>query len=343
MLVVLALGLSVAARPLERLALLAALVWLAVRAPVGPALGLQPLFSPATFFRPLLGPALGLAGVLALAGILLTVGGVWLWRQRLPRRWYGLALGGALLLVSPYLISSLGRGITPPADGVSIGLWLSWQLALWSPRPRSSCRPPRCSAGTRRNAGGWWHIAAGRRIALAASVIGVLVWSPRGGWPDWYTFLWTPALLLVTLPGPRWAAITGIALVAGSSSALVTWGAELAGRVQVAQRDVARLGNEPDPLAVPLLERFGEQLRRGPRRPRAPRRCTPSGTARRSARRAIRRTSRSGRRGRAGGRAGARLARSAAVAALDDGAWPAPRRHRSGCRRCFGCRACTTC
>ena len=131
-------------------------------------------------------------------------------------------------------------------------------------------------------------------IALAASVIGVLVWSPRGGWPDWYTFLWTPALLLVTLPGPRWAAISGIALVAGSSSALVTWGAELAGRVQVAQRDVARLGDEPDPLAVPLLERFGEAGSPLAAARRAPPRCTRCGTARRSGRRAIRRTWRSG-------------------------------------------------
>ncbi|HUR95566.1 MAG TPA: ATP-binding protein [Gemmatimonadales bacterium] len=263
-LVVLGLALSVASRPLERLALLAAIVWLPVRAPVGPALGLQPLFSPATFFRALLGPLSGSAGVLALAGILLTVGGVWLWRIRLPRRGAGVAIGFALLLVAPYLISSLGRGITPPADGVPIGLWLSWQLALMV--SAAACIVP--TAALFRGRGGepdarrWWPIALGVAIALGASVVGILVWSPRGGWPDWYTFLWTPALLLVTLPAPRWAVITGIALVSGSSSALVTWGAVQAGRVQVAQRDVARLGGEPDPLAVPLLERFGEQLRR---------------------------------------------------------------------------------
>jgi len=261
-LLVLALGLSVAARPVERMALLAALLWLAVRAPVGPALGLQPLFSPGTFFRPLLGPLSGSAGVLALAGILLTIGGVWLWRQRLPRRRYGVALGGALLLISPYLISSLGRGITPPADGVSIGLWLIWHLALLVSASALIVPTAALFRGQEAEGRAWWHIALGVGIALAAAVIGVLVWSPRGGWPDWYTFLWTPALLLVTLPAPRWAAITGIALVAGSSSALVTWGAELAGRVQVAQRDVARLGDEPDPLAVPLLERFGDELQR---------------------------------------------------------------------------------
>jgi signal transduction histidine kinase len=104
-----------------------------------------------------------------------------------------------------------------------------------------------------------WRIVLGVAIAFAAALVGVLVWSPRGGWPDWYTFLWAPALLLVTLPAPRWHVISGIALVAGSSAALVTWGAELSGRLQVVQRDIARLGAEPDPLALPLLERLGEQ------------------------------------------------------------------------------------
>ena len=198
--------------------------------------------------------------MLALAGTLLMTAGVWLWRQRLPRRWYGLVVGGVLLLGAPYVISSLGRGITPPAAGVSVGLWLTWQIALLV--AASALLVPtaalfRGSGPVKKTS---WRIGGGVAIAFAAALIGVLVWSPRGGWPDWYTFLWTPALLLVTLPAPRWAVIGGIALVAGSSAALVTWGAELAGKVQVAQRDVARLGSESDPLAVPLLERFADQV-----------------------------------------------------------------------------------
>ncbi len=254
------IALSLTARPVERFAVLGGLLWLAVRAPVGGALDLQPFFSPATFFRPLLGPLSGSAGALALAGALSTIAGVWLWRQRMPRRWYGVALGSALLLVSPYLISSLGRGITPPAGGVSVGLWLSWHLAILV--SAAALIVPTAAlfrgAGPENPSAG--RIAVGVAIAVAAATVGVLVWSPRGGWPDWYTFLWTPALLLVALPAPRWATISGIALVAGSSAALVTWGAELAGKIQVAQRDIARLGIEPDPLAVPLLERFGEEV-----------------------------------------------------------------------------------
>ena len=260
-LVTVAFALSLAVHPAHRFALLTAVLWLAVRSPIGPALGVQPLFSPATFFRPLLGPLSSSAGVLALAGTLLTIAGVWLWRLRLPRRWPGVVVGLVLLFAAPYLISSLGRGITPPANGVSVSLWLTWQLAILV--SASALLVPtaallRGSGAESRNSA---RIAAGVTLAAAAAVIGVLVWSPRGGWPDWYTFLWTPALLLVTLPAPRMAAIAGIALVAGSSAALVTWGAELAGKIQVAQRDIARLGLEPDPLAVPLLERFGEHVR----------------------------------------------------------------------------------
>ena len=259
------LGLSLAQAPLERFLLLGLVLWLAARAPIGTALGLQPLFSPATFYRPLLGPLSASAGVLALAGILLTMAGVWLWRRRLPRRWYGVLLGAVLLLVSPYLISHLGKGITPPAGGVPVGLWLTWQLMLLVAASALILGAAALFRGNDPETHTRWRIVLGVTIALAATVIGVLVWSPRGGWPDWYTFLWTPALLLVTLPAPRWATISGIALVAGSSAALVTWGAELSGRVQVAQRDVGRLGEEPDPLAVPLLERFGELVRRSPR------------------------------------------------------------------------------
>ncbi len=265
-LILLAVGiaLTLTARPAERFALLVVLLWLAVRAPIGGALNLQPFFSPATFFRPLLGPLSGSAGALALAGAMLTIAGVWLWQRRLPRHWYGMLVGVILLLASPYLISSLGRGITPPAGGVSVGLWLSWHLAILVSAAALIVPTAALFRGSGQQPLSPRRIAVGVAIAVAATTVGVLVWSPRGGWPDWYTFLWTPALLLVTLPAPRWATITGIALVAGSAAALVTWGAELSGKIQVAERDIARLGVEPDPLAVPLLERFSEQILDGP-------------------------------------------------------------------------------
>jgi hypothetical protein len=126
---------------------------------------------------------------------------------------------------------------------VSVGLWLTWQLSLLVAASALIVGAASLFRGSGEESRTRWRIAAGVGIAFAAAIIGILVWSPQAGWPDWYTFLWTPALLLVTLPAPRWAAISGIALVAGSSAALVTWGAELSGKLQVAQRDVARLGS----------------------------------------------------------------------------------------------------
>ena len=262
LLLVLALAFSLAPRPLERYVVLGFVVWLAARAPIGAALGAQALFSPATFFRPILGPLSGSAGALGLAGGLLTLGGVWLWLRRPPRRWYGLAAAIVLLLASPSLVIALARGITPPARGAPPGLWLSWELTLLF----AASAPIVVAAALFRGTGqpaDRWRVPTGVAIALVASIVGLFGWSPDG-WPDWYPFLWAPALLLVALPAPRSATILGIGLVAGSSAALATWGAELAGRLQVAQRDVSRLGPEPDPLALPLLEGFGDAVRRGP-------------------------------------------------------------------------------
>ena len=171
LLTVLALALTVAASGrLERFACSPLLVWLAVRAPVGPALGLQPLFSPATFFRPLLGPLSGSAGVLGARG-----------HPADHRRASGSGAGdcpdagtawrsaGALLLVSPYLISSLGRGITPPArTACPIGLWLSWQLALMVSASALIVPTAALFRGNGRREPRRWRIAAGVAIALAA-------------------------------------------------------------------------------------------------------------------------------------------------------------------------------
>ena len=104
--------------PGSRLGALTLLVAVLLRAPGGEAFGLRSLFSPATFFRPLLGPFSASAGILAL-----TSAGCWrsrgvlLWRRRLPRRWYRVVLGVLILAAAPYAMRELGRGITPPACG----------------------------------------------------------------------------------------------------------------------------------------------------------------------------------------------------------------------------------
>src|SRR5947208_3246303 len=85
-------------------------------------------------------------------------------------------------------------------------------------------------------------------------------WQPYGAWPEWCTFVWLPALVGVLVPAPsRWA-VCGIATVAGTAAALVTWGAAVEGRLGLAERDAAGLGRADDPPAVALLERMGHEL-----------------------------------------------------------------------------------
>jgi two-component system, NtrC family, nitrogen regulation sensor histidine kinase NtrY len=264
LLLVLALGVLVETSALGRLLIVFAVLWVFVRAPTGEFLGIPSWFSSATFFRSLLGPLSSSAGVLAIASALVTLGGIALWRKRVPVRWFTAIIGAGLLLVAPYVMRELGRGITPPANGVPLALWLTWQVtlllatagpivlaaALFRGQARIEVTPP--------------AVWIGAAVAVAASIAGVFVWGPRIGWPPWYTFLWTPALFLVTRPAPRRGAIAGIAVVAGCAAALITWGAVLEGRLNVARKDVGSLGAAPDPLAIRMLELFGQDVELGP-------------------------------------------------------------------------------
>ena len=255
------LGLLVAAAPPERYLLLAGLVLLAVRSPVLDLLGLQSLASPSLFYREL-GWGLGtVAGPLLLAGLLLVHLGVRLWREPGRRPPPVLALGALLLVAAPFVVRNLGQGITPPLGGVSIPLWLGWEVTLLLATTglvvlaAGLLRRPAPSRGA-----GW--PMAGAALAVTAAVVGVFVWEGRGGWPEWYTLLWLPALVMVTRPAARWATILGVATVAGSAAALMTWGAELEGRVELARRDLMHLGPEPELLAEPVLAGFAAEVRR---------------------------------------------------------------------------------
>ncbi len=241
----------------SRALLLLTAAWAAARAPLAAAIGSSGVWSQATFYREFLGPFSASAGALLVLGAVGTVLGAALWEGRPARRPLGIAAAAVLALGAPYLISSLARGITPPADGVPLGLWLTWEFALVAAAGACvalAAALVRGAEGSVRVPWTWW---VGIATAIAGAWLGLLVWSPRGGWPDWYPLPWAAALgLLLWRPAPRWATVVGLGLVAGSAAALVTWGAELDGRLQVARRDVQRLGPDLDPLAIPRITRL---------------------------------------------------------------------------------------
>jgi len=237
-----------------------AAAWTTLRAPLAPSAGMPGLFSLATFYRPVLGVVGASAGSLMVVGILVLVAAGVLWRRGLRRRWWTTAAAGFLVLAAPYLVRYFGRGIAPPASGVSFALWLSWQSALAvtamalvlaaAALVRGAAEPERVP----------WSLPAACAWAALAAIAGLWLWSPYGAWPEWYTFLWLPALVGVILPAPRAWALPGIAVVAGTAAALLTWGAAVEGRLQLAERDAQRLGREGDALAVAQLERLGQQI-----------------------------------------------------------------------------------
>src|SRR5205814_1682201 len=88
----------------------------------------------------------------------------------------------------------------------------------------------------------WWPGAG-------AALAGLWLSSPYWAWPEWYSFVWLPGLVGVLVPAPRRWAVLGIATVAGTAAALVTWGAAVEGRLGLAERDAQGLGRAPDPRA----------------------------------------------------------------------------------------------
>lgn len=247
-----------------RIALALLPLLLALRAPLGAHLGIPQPFDATYFSSELLGPMSGSAGPLALVGVVLLLVGALIWERGPVRRWFGVVAGVVLLAGAPYLLAELGRGIVPPASGVSMALWLVWHLTLFLFSAGLMTLAAALLRGGEWPQRGWWPPILGAGLALGAAAIGVVVWNARYGWPDWYTFLWLPPLALVTRPANRRATILGIGIVAGSATALLAWGAVVEGRLRAARADMAALGDNPDPAAEASLRALGDTLSTAP-------------------------------------------------------------------------------
>jgi len=231
--------------------------WCAARAPIGSSLHMPELFSPAAFYRPVLGAFSASAGALTVLGVVALCAASTLWRRGLGRRWWNVVGAAVLVLAAPYLVRYLGRGIAPPAGGVGFALWMSWEAAVATAAMALVLAAAALVRGASEPHRVPWTLPAACVWAAVAALAGLWLWSPYGAWPDWYTFVWLPALVGVLVPAPRRWAVLGIATVAGTAAALVTWGAAVEGRLGLAERDAQGLGGAADPRAVSLLERLG--------------------------------------------------------------------------------------
>ena len=210
--------------------------------------------SPPTLAQPLLGFVSGSAIALGLVSAAVIVAAAALWRRGFPRRWYTLVPAGFLILAAPYLVRYLGRGIRPPAAGVSLLLWLSWEVALAAVAMGLVLLAAALVRGPEEPRRIPWTLAAACGWAIVAAAAGLWLWQPYNAWPEWYTFLWLPALAGAIVPARRRATLFTVATVAGTAAALVTWGASVEGRLSLAQRDVAGLGAVQDPTVAKALD-----------------------------------------------------------------------------------------
>ena len=257
-------------------ALIALLLFLLSAAPRGPwrwgalaaaavALSRSPLSgallgggtAPPTLTQPLLGFVSGSATSLAIVSAAVLIGAAAAWRRGFPRRWFTLGPTVLLLFAAPYLVRYFGRGIHPPLTGVSIPLWLSWEVALAAVAMALVMLAAALVRGGEEPRRIPWTLPAACVWAILAAVVGLWLWQPYNAWPEWYTFLWLPALAGAIVPAPRRATLFAVATVAGTAAALITWGAAVEGRLSLAQRDVSGLGAVEDASVAPALDSLG--------------------------------------------------------------------------------------
>jgi len=175
-----------------------------------------------------------------------------------PPRLVGAAIAVLGVVLGPYIVRTLSRGIAPPAEGAGGALWLMWViplclaattilvLAAWGGRAALSGRR---SVDT----------VAGPALAMLAAIVAPLVWMAPGQWPEWYALLWVAAVGALVATRRRRYWLLSAASVAALGAITVVWGATSRGRVELAERDVRGLA-APDSSASGLQDRLAAQL-----------------------------------------------------------------------------------
>lgn len=232
---------------------------LALRAPLGEALGIGRWFDGSFFSSPVLGPLSSSAGPLLLCGMGLILAGRLLRGKPTPR-WFGIPLAGLILFFAPFLLFSLGKGIVPPSGGVPMGAWLIWQLSLFFFAAGLLWVALGAIRGAEDAARSWAPALAASLLACGSGLTGLLIWQPVSGWPGWYLVCWLATLLPLLRPATRRADLIAVAIVAGTGASLLAWSADREGKVRAARADMSRLAEVPDQELEGLLRTWGRSL-----------------------------------------------------------------------------------
>jgi signal transduction histidine kinase len=218
------------------------------------------LFDASVYFFPAGRAFTANAGALTLTAAVLLFAALLVVRRvrRGPPRAIGAALALLGALVGPYLVRTLSRGITPPAEGAGASLWITWAIPLCL---AATTLLVLAAWGGRAALGGRRVVdpSAGPALAALAAIVGPLVWMVPGQWPRWYVLLWAAAVAALVAARPRRYWLLSAASVAALAATTVVWGSTARGRVDLADRDVRNLA-APDSYADALADRLAADL-----------------------------------------------------------------------------------
>jgi signal transduction histidine kinase len=246
-----------------RLGVLAVAIACIAIAPLNELSNASRLFDPAIYYAELGGPFTASVGAFALTAALVLLGLIALLRSpsRIRSRGAAIALVLTIAAGGPFLMRDLARGISPPAWGISTGLWLAWEIALFLVGVSVVIAGATAGRAALRD---WRGLppALAPSLAVAAGLIGPLVWDAPGRWPGWYPALWIAAIGALALTRRSRRFMLAASTVAALGAATLVWGNVARKRVELAEREVASL-NDVDPTATLLLRRFGNDLCEG--------------------------------------------------------------------------------
>ncbi|HXY30783.1 MAG TPA: ATP-binding protein [Gemmatimonadaceae bacterium] len=221
------------------------------------------LFDPTVYYTEIGGPFTASVGALAVAAGIVLLGLLLVLRSavRVPPRWFSLVVVLAVMGGGPTLLRMLAQGVEPLAGGVSVTLWLAWELALF------------LAAATLLVAAAAGNVALGRlrvlpwwlapMLAAIAAALGPAILEAPGNWPKWYTLLWVGAIGAFALARRSTRLVLAAATVAALGAVTLTWNAGVRGRAALAERDVQGLG-EVDSTITGALDRLGAAIAASP-------------------------------------------------------------------------------
>jgi signal transduction histidine kinase len=232
-------------------------------APLNALSNVTRLFDPATYYVALGGPFTASIGALTLTSALVLFAVLAARRARLDRSRRGLAavIGVVIAGAAPFLLRDLARGITMPRNGADTLLWLAWETGLFlAAMTLLIASVTMGQSALRRGRGVPLWVAP--VLACVATLLAPVLLEGAGRWPDWYSLLWVAAISALAFAKRSRAILLPGAIVAACGAVILTWGATIGARVELATRDVTSIG-AVDEGSLALLERFADDLVRG--------------------------------------------------------------------------------